>query len=194
MNKKVLWVLFAVLFFSMTSMVCSTIEYKWMVFNKIEATLGPLNDGWVYDVIPQFEQKPYSITISVCCQDKANAMASILKSKYGSGGNEITLFIKVKGSIPAVPEKIKYPKQLQNILERAFSSNRFFRYTYLFEFGAYYAYIVFAKEVVSYFTDDLYDMYGFANAAASSVFKDLLIDKVVSNWMIFVCPSTDQNQ
>jgi|GEM_PF-3830361 len=192
MKKRMAWILFLVIFLGITSSAFALIQWKWVVFNKVTAALGPLSDGWVYDVIPSLDQKPYTITISVCTQDKANALASVLKPKIVNGSEEIQILVKVKGTIPAVPEKIKYPQHLQNVMKRALESNRYFRFTYLYEFVSYYLYIVFAPEVIQYFADEMNDYYGNYNETAAAVFKDLLIPKLVTNWTIWVCPSTDQ--
>lgn len=138
------------------------------------------------DVFVLMDEEQYKIRIYVNGQVKADALEAILLHEVVFGN--ITLEVNV---IPAdqVSEK-EADQSIATLFEAAFDGNYALSYVKAldgpFEFNA--TYVVFAKEVVQYYRDDLSDIHGLR----STLYEDLARDIFVKTPGVYFCTDDEE--
>lgn len=140
------------------------------------------------DVFVLMDEDQYEIRIYVNGQAKADALEAILLHEVVFGS--ITLKVNV---VPAnqIPEKETAPS-IEALFEAAFDGNSAMNYVKTldgpFEFNA--TYVVFAKEVVQYYRDDLSDIHGLR----STLYEDLARDIFVKTPGVYFCTDDEETE
>lgn len=145
-------------------------------YRKIKAIFG--NDP---DVTVKFDNQNCSCKLYVHGQDKADAIAAILPSEATFG--------KVTMTISVVPDNVLKANQL-DIYEKAFEGNPAFIGTKKVDFAGFALnYVIFKKEVVQYFNDDLSD----ANRVESTLYEDIAKDVFGEGTNVFFSTDVGDN-
>ena len=142
----------------------------WATFvNEIQALFGDDPDiGITYD------PDSYMVKMFVEDQNKAEALSYILPTNRTFGNIELTIVI-----IPANGEKIELTNLIDehpaNIFETAFKGNPTFSRTVVIHglFNNDITYVVFKKEVVQFFNDNLNDVNGNVSTLYQEIAHDL---------------------
>lgn len=138
------------------------------------------------DVFVLMDEEQYEIRIYVYGQAKADALELLLIHEVAYGN--ITLKVTV---IPAdqAPEKEAAPS-VATLFKAAFDGNCALSYVKTldgpFKFNA--TYVVFAKEVVQYYRDDLSDIHGLR----STLYEDLARDIFVKTPGVYFCTDDEE--
>lgn len=140
------------------------------------------------DVFVLMDEEQYEIRIYVNEQAKADALEAILLHEVVFGN--IMLKINV---IPAnqMPEK-EADQSVEALFEVAFDGNSALSYVKTldgpFEFNA--TYVVFAKEVVQYYRDDLSDIHGLR----STLYEDLAREIFAKTLGVYFCTDDEETE
>ena len=149
----------------------------WVTFyREIEALFG--NDP---DIRIEYDEEHPHIKMYVEDEEKANALMQILPSERTFGNVTIKLTV-----IPANTQKNNY----KSLFDKAFAGNPSFAYSHENTNPNYMhlIYIVFKKEVVQFFNDDLSDAHGVMSTLYQDIAKDIFKDIPG----IFFCTDTEE--
>lgn len=132
-------------------------------------------------VIYNDEEK--TITLYVDGSEKASALDAILNKEITFG--KITVKILVK---PANKQTSLSTIQIENVFEEAFEGNEVLSYVQRISgiMTNDIIYVVFAKQVVQYFNDDLGD----ANGVCSTLYQNIANDIFVKQPNVYYCTDT----
>ena len=145
-------------------------------YREVEAMFG--EDSEVEVV---FDDKNYVIKISVDDNSKkCNAIRKLLPAEKQFGN--VTLKIEVEAS--------GTPEDSVSLFEDAFEGNPAFSRIVSAKKGVYgdFNYILFSKEVVQYFNDDLSDPHGICSTLYQDIAKDIFGEK----FGIYFCTDVDE--
>ena len=149
----------------------------WITFNKEISELFK-NDK---DVKLSFYENERKVKLTVKNYEKAQALKKILPKAKTFG--QITVAIEVEYKSAEETETI------QETYEKAFKDNPAFKYGFTFNMGTNpITYIVFAKEVVQYWNDDMSDPHGVSSTLYENIAHNVFAP---DNGVIF---STDSNR
>lgn len=114
------------------------------------------------------------IKISVCNEDKAQALAAFLNRTHDFGNLAVTVKIYTAESVPVNAIKPNDIKETVEMLNRALIGNEYFvkagtGSTHQSEA----AFAIFQPKVIQYYSDDISDWYLNTNEVASKVFSDV---------------------
>jgi hypothetical protein len=139
----------------------------------VKATVG--RDESVEVAALDESSMPYVITLKLSGQKaKAQALSNILKTHFDIGN--ITVVTKVfsdeEEMQPVSPTKVE---DVPIIIETALKDNPLYSRVETSSFSSIHrAYLIFAKEVVQFYNDDLSDRYKNYNAVAADAFSEIL--------------------
>ena len=145
------------------------------LYHEITAMFG--RDEDIKNVINDDENE---IRLYVTGQDKADALTALLPSEYQFGNIVVNVEI--------IPSNEKLTKS--QLYRKAFDGNPVFSFAQSVEgiMTNPIHYVVFAREVVTYFNDNLHDIYGNINTLYENIAKDLFGE---SDGVCF-CTETDK--
>ena len=117
------------------------------------------------DVKIFFDDDTNELTFYVYKYDKAAALSKILPKQKTFGNITVNISITYKG----------HEKTAQQLYEAAFENNPAFKYAYTFETSTNpITYVVFKKEVVQYWNDDMSDPHGITSTLFENIARDTL--------------------
>ena len=153
----------------------------WTLYKEITSTVG--FDRAVVEVTMDDSQNPMPLTIRTSTTDKAWSLATIMKRQHTFGNIVVNINIVDYDGNPAIPYNPFTLEALEDILNRALSTNRWFTFTDIKELDfwgsiTYGLYIVFEKEVIQFNNDDIGDYYLNYNEVVENVFRKLLKPEV----------------
>lgn len=138
-------------------------------YRELEALLKQDNDIYItyHSKYPdEGEQYKYNrIEIRCYNYEKTEALKKLIPSEKNFGGEIIKIDI-------VYDEK---SKSAEDIIKQAFKDNPAFKYTYVFDTGTnVITYVVFEKEVVQYWNDDMSDPHGITSTLYADIAKRVL--------------------
>ena len=133
------------------------------------------------DVVPVYEDEIKTITLRVATYEKAKALKKLIPSKKMFGNVTVNINIDYK----------EQDKPISELFETAFENNPAFKYVFNFQTSTgVITYIVFEKEVVQFWNDDMSDPHGITSTLYESIAKDVFD----SNGVIFSTDSEKDNK
>ena len=157
-------------------------------FNFIKHSIG--NDSCLEVLEMQVQEEGnYLIQIEVQDRRHARALAAILELHKNIGNENIYIEVLHKGTIVEPQEDYKTMKDFIKMFETALCSNRYFnRATFIKSLAGYpIVFLIFKKEVIQFFNDDISDFFNNFNGVAADVFREVLKPAVHEIW---INPST----
>ncbi|TMU87398.1 hypothetical protein FGG79_04530 [Bacillus sp. BHET2] len=154
-------------------------ELKYSIGQDLSVTVGPL--------IPVGSQ--YLALVNVSDNEKAEALATLLVPSVEFGN--ITLNTIVINNEQEIVSPIPCPLrsfQIANLVEKALSGNPYFNQVVVkqqFPGSPNSVYPVFTAEVIQFFNDDLSNLCNSFTGVASTVFADVMKDKVCGISILF---------
>ena len=157
-------------------------------FNFLKHSIG--NDPCLEVLEMQvMEGGNYLIQIEVEVRSKARALAVILKLHQNIGNENIYIEVLNNGRIVRPQEDYRTMRDFIKMFECALSTNHYFdRATFIKTIsGMPIVFLIFKKEVIQFFNDDLSDLYANFNGVAADVFREVMRSPING---IFINPST----
>ena len=132
------------------------------------------------DVIPVYDDKIQTLTLNVKKYEKAKALKKIIPAKKTCGNVTVTINVDYKENSKPISETYK----------DAFENNPAFKYVFDFDAGTNnITYVVFEKEVVQFWNDDMSDPHG----VTSTLYKNIAEDVFDTDGVIFSTDSEKNN-
>lgn len=153
----------------------ATLSPPWVeLFDKMEAFFAEDPEVKVL-----FEPDDYTIKLLVKDQDKANALEQLLVKEHTFGNIKVNVIV-----VPA-----NEPLSTIDLYRRAFAGNEAVSRIYTNDNPAAYqaSYIIFEKEVVQFFNDNLSDAHGVTSTLNQEIAKELFVPTPG----IYFCTDTD---
>ena len=145
------------------------LQAPWItVLGKLQAMFE--GDAEVEVKCPDMEANPFVINIDTINSTKCEALKKVLKTHYEFGNITVDIFVRVidDGSETEEPT-------IEDFAE-AFAGNPVFVTTATIEnpMGQEFDHVIFAKEVIQFYNDDISDIYGNFNGTVEQVACDIL--------------------
>ena len=152
------------------------ISPPWFTFYKEVCELFKKDD----DVVPTYDDNKKKLTILVATYEKAKALMKLIPEKKTFGNVTVTIEVKYNEAVLDTAETYKV----------AFENNPAFKYVFSFKTGTNnITYVVFEKEVVQFWNDDMSDPHGIT----STLYQNIAEDVFETNGVIFSTDSEKNN-
>lgn len=135
-----------------------------------------------------YDEDAMAINLYVTDPVKADALAQILPTEKNFGSISLKINVIPANDVPGWP--ITYA-HFSSIYEAALSGNDAFSYLRMvpWDENKSFTYIVFVREVVQYFNDDISDLFG----AVSTLYEDLARDVFIDKEGVYFCTDIYNN-
>jgi hypothetical protein len=144
----------------------------YLLNNQLSALLNADSCVHVEDLTG--EGRDMEIIISVCNEDKAQALAAFLNRTHDFGHLAVTVKVYTAESVPVNPIKPNDIKETVEMLNRALTGNKYFVKAGIGSTQqSEAAFAIFQPKVIQYYSDDISDWYLNTNEVASKVFSDV---------------------
>jgi len=144
-------------------------------FNYLKYAIG--NDPCL-EVLGMQEKEggDYLIQIEVQGRAKAHALAAIVELHKEIGNENVYIEVLNKGKVVKPQEDYETTEDFIELFECALCSNHYFKRATYVEWisGRPIVFLIFKKEVIQFFNDDLSDYYNNFNGVAADVFREVL--------------------
>jgi hypothetical protein len=133
------------------------------------------------DVIPVYNDQIKTLTLKVSKYEKAKALKKLIPAKKAFGNVTVNVNIDYKES----------EQPIADIYRAAFENNPAFKYVFDFDAGTnHITYVIFEKEVVQFWNDDMSDPHGIT----STLYENIAEDVFDTDGVIFSTDSEKDNK
>lgn len=147
------------------------------------------NDPGVYVLL---DEDNYILSVYVDDQQKADALNELLPQTKEFGNTTLTIKVIPANVTPSSGFKLNQDSDdyYSYLFKNAFRGNSVLKYVRAIKSTSGFAalYVVFSKEVVQYFNDDLSDI----NGVCSTLYQEIAKDIFVERRGVFYCTDTDE--
>jgi hypothetical protein len=144
------------------------LQAPWItILGKLQAMFA--EDGEVEVKCPDMEANPFVINIDTINATKCEALKRVLKTHYELGNVTVDIVVRV------IDDGVQEDPTIEDFIE-AFSGNPVFVTTASVTnpMGQTFDHVIFAKEVIQFYNDDISDIYGNFNGTVEQVACDIL--------------------
>ncbi|KTD72209.1 group-specific protein [Legionella tucsonensis] len=145
----------------------------YLLQNQLSAALNA--DPCVHVADLTGEGRDMEIKVTVCNEDKAQALASFVNQVH-EFGEQLAVTVKVysSDSVPVEASTLSSLKEAVELLNRALKGNKYFIKTGIGIRGhVEAAYALFTPQIIQYYSDDISDWFLNNNEVAAKVFRDI---------------------
>jgi len=147
------------------------------------------------DVTILYDEEAKNIKVLVQETIKAEALTRLLKDEVEFGGVKLTITVvpanEVTKGVKKLITNIDNNENYGDMFERALINNSAFAYTYTVDnvMGFNAVFVVFKKQVIQYYNDNLGDLHGMKSTLAENIARDIF----VSHNGVFFCTDVQVN-